>query len=171
MRSPHCQPYRTPRSYGPPLTLTHGRVRTVAIRSLRAGAFSIAQAPSRAICRDHLGEPQSQAKHLPRPWGSPCRYFALPGRIDVPAHVGGVIAIAIAASLIPFATSRQGILVKLRPQTWPVGHSHCPVHNRHAPSLHDLVFGMLPRIVRVAVIGQSRRCGARCVIARSETPS
>jgi hypothetical protein len=43
--------------------------------------------------------------------GSPRRHHPFPGWIDVPAHLTGVIAMAITAALVSFATARQGIVV------------------------------------------------------------
>ena len=87
-----------------------------------------------------------------------CRHYPSPGRIDVAAHLGGIVAPPVAAPLITLAPARQGIAIELHSEPRPIGHAHLPMFNRHATLLEDLVVGVLPGIMRVAGIGQTR-CG------------
>src|SRR5690349_21841865 len=74
--------------------------------------------------------------------------------INVFAHFGFVVTLAIGAFFIAFAPSGKLIVVELDAEAGFDGNANAAVDNRNAATKHYLVFGGLPGIMGIAGVGE-----------------
>src|SRR5436190_22756985 len=89
---------------------------------------------------------------------SPSGQNPLPTWVNVLAHLHAIISFAVRTLDIPFAGSRQLVVVQFDAQPRLFRDAHATTHNGHSTAKDDFVAGRLPRIMSIAGVSQVRTC-------------
>src|ERR1035438_5038150 len=84
----------------------------------------------------------------------PARQYAFPVGVHVLAHLRHVVALAEGNLRVALAAARQLIVIQLDAQPRTIRNRHATVDELDAPAHDHLILFGLPRIMRVASVGQ-----------------